>query len=146
MKTGGVQAQVMNNPAIQPEKYYREVLKVKIPTKGLFGTGMIFLPQYQYEAILCMEVLTKYIREEGLELIEYHDMAVGTPALDALSETCETCLTQVFIKADMKKEVFEQKLVKVRKLAEQHIHKSKLKHRRSFSMGTLAGRLIREAS
>ena len=113
---------------------------------GLIGTGLIFLPQYQYEAILCMEVLTKYIREEGLELIEYHDMSVGSPALEAAVAACETKVAQVFIKGNLKKEIFEQKLGKVRELAEHQIHESKLKHRQAFAMGTLATRLIREAS
>ena len=50
---------------------------MKISEKGLFGTGLVFLPEYSYEAVLCMEVITKFIREEGLELIEYHDLPVS---------------------------------------------------------------------
>lgn len=146
MKTGLLQAQEVNHSAAQPEKYFREVLKVKIPEQGLLGTGLIVLPEYQYEATLCMEVLTKYIRQEGLELIEYHDLADSSSAPDTLSGYGEVQITQVFIKAELEPEVFEEKLGHIRKLAEYQIHHSKLKHRQSFSIGNLVARAIRKAS
>ncbi len=120
--------------------------KMKTDLTGVLGTGLVFLPQYQYEAVLCMEVLTKFIRQEGLELIKYQDITDGSPALEAISDTCETVIAQVFIKANLKKEVFEQKLGMIQKLAEQQIHDSKLKHRQSFSIGALSTRVIRKAS
>lgn len=111
---------------------------MKISEKGLFGTGLVFLPEYSYEAVLCMEVITKFIREEGLELIEYHDLPVSLPVSSKIVGGGETHVAQVLIKANLDKDIFEKKLGLVRKLSEQQISKSKLKHRQSFSVGNLS--------
>jgi glutamate synthase (NADPH) large chain len=126
MKTSSVAAQPMNR--------FSNAVKANMPDTDIIGTGMISLPQYEYEAVLCMEVLTRFIRQEGLELIEYHELAVGNH------------LAQVFIKANMKKKAFEQKLSLVRNLAQEQIHQSKLKHRDAFSIGRLSAQIIRKAS
>jgi len=108
-----------------------------LEAKGLFGTGLIFLPKYGYEAILCMEAVTRFIRQEGLELIGYHDVAVD-PAFGGDSmELGESYLTQVFITGDLDENLFKLKLGRVRRQAEQQIHASKLKHRGSFSVCSL---------
>ncbi len=108
---------------------------------SIFGTGLIFLPQYEYEAILCMEVLTKYIRQEGLELIEYYDMEINSPALKNITQAGESHIAQVLIKSDLDKKEFEKKLSLVFNEAAHQIHKSKLKHREEFSAGTLSTRV-----
>ena len=109
---------------------------------GFLGSGLVFLPQYQYEAILCMEVITKFIRQEGLELIEYHDLAIDSSVWDPLLDPGESTIAKVVIKAEMEKSVFEKKLAQIRQLAEHQIHQSKLKHRYSFAMGALSTRII----
>lgn len=101
---------------------------------GILGKGLIYLPQYEYEAILCMEVLTRFIRQEGLELIGYHDLLA------------DSHVAEVTVKADLKKELFEHKLKLVCKKAEWQIHNSKLKHRGEFSAGTLLTRIPAKAS
>jgi glutamate synthase (NADPH/NADH) large chain len=138
MKASQVQVTGTNKSAGMPGNYFQDVLRAKQPHTRVFGTGLVFLPQYQYEAVLCMEVLTKFIRQEGLELVEFHDIPVGRPARYDLTEPGESYITQVFIKADLNEELFEEKLLMVRKLAEQQIRRSKLKHRHSFSLGTLS--------
>jgi hypothetical protein len=65
---------------------------------------------------------------------------------EAAVATYETHVAQVFIKGNLRKDLFEQKLGKVRELAEHQIHESKLKHRQAFAMGTLSAQVIREAS
>lgn len=105
-----------------------------MPVGEILGKGLIYLPQYEYEAILCKEVLTRFIRQEGLELIGYHDLSA------------ESHVAEVTVKADLKKELFEHKLKRVCNQAEWQIHNSKLKHRYEFSAGTLMTQISGKAS
>ncbi|MFA5816510.1 MAG: glutamate synthase large subunit [Bacteroidales bacterium] len=125
-----------------PDQYIREVLKVNIPASGLFGTGLIFLPQDRKEAGLCLEVLTRFIKQEGLELIEYRDVDVDSSAPGEIAKLTEPYITQVFVKADLEQGVFEQKLYLVRKQAEKEIRESKLKYRRAFYVSSLSTKVI----
>lgn len=115
-----------------------EVMEVKGSAAGLVGTGLVFLPKYWYEAVLCEEALVKYIRQEGLSLIEFRDMdyssstAFDTPQPEGYS------LARVFVQADLELAVFGQKLSLACKQAEKEIHTSTLKHRLSFSVGRLS--------
>ena len=72
-----------------PDQYIREVMKVNIPAAGPFGTGLIFLPQNRREANLCLEVLSKFIKQEGLELIEYRDVDVDSSAPGEIARLTE---------------------------------------------------------
>ncbi len=125
-----------------PDQYIKEVLKVNIPASGKFGTGLIFFPQERKEAALCQEVLTKFIKQEGLELIEYRDVAVDSSAPGEIAKLTEPYVRQVFVKADMEQEVLEQKLYLVRKQAEKEIRESKLKHRGAFYIPSLSSKTI----
>ncbi|TSA32987.1 MAG: glutamate synthase large subunit [Porphyromonadaceae bacterium] len=125
-----------------PDQYIREVLKVNIPATGLYGTGLIFLPQNRKEASLCLEVLTKFIRQEGLEVIEYRDVAVDPSAPGEIAKLTEPYITQVFVKADLEQDLFEQKLYLVRKQAEKEIRNSKLKYRQAFYVSSLSTKVI----
>jgi len=107
-----------------PDQYIKEVLKVNIPASGKFGTGLIFLPQDRKEATLCQDVLTKFIKQEGLEIIEYRDVAVDSSAPGEIAKLTEPYVRQVFIKADLEQDVLEQKLYLARKQAEKEIRES----------------------
>jgi glutamate synthase (NADPH/NADH) large chain len=125
-----------------PDQFIREVLKVNVPASGLFATGLIFLPQNRSDAALCVEVLSKFIRQEGLELIEYRDVAVDPSAPGEIAKLTEPYIIQVFIKANLEQSVFEQKLYLVRKQAEKEIRESKLKNRRAFYVCSLSTKVI----
>jgi glutamate synthase (NADPH/NADH) large chain len=142
MKTGLVSAQGTKNLHFQPDNQLQEVHQVKIPARGLFGTGLVFLPQFPYEAVLCKEVLTKFIRQEGLELIEYQDVKTGPTLGTDSTDSVEPSISQVFIKAEMDPQVFEKKLAEVCQKAEHQIHESKLIHRNSFSLSNLSSMVI----
>ncbi len=125
-----------------PDQYIRDVLKVNIPASGLFGTGLIFLPKDMNIYAHCLEVLTRFIRQEGLELIEYRDVAVDSSALGDIARDSEPYIVQAFVKSDLEQDLFEQKLYLVRKQAEKEIRESKLKSRRSFYICSLSTKVI----
>ncbi|HZL09058.1 MAG TPA: glutamate synthase large subunit [Prolixibacteraceae bacterium] len=125
-----------------PDQYIKEVLKVNIPASGKFGTGLIFLPQDRKEAKQCQDILTKYILQEGLELIEYRDVAVDSSAPGEIAKLTEPFVRQIFVKADLEQDVLEKKLYLARKQAEKEIRDSKLKNRQAFYIPSLSSKTI----
>ncbi|MDP2888274.1 MAG: glutamate synthase central domain-containing protein, partial [Bacteroidota bacterium] len=109
---------------------------------GKFGTGLIFLPQDKEEANICQEILSKYIKQEGLELIEYRDVAVDSSAPGEIAKLAEPYVRQIFVKADLEQDVLEQKLYLARKQTVQEIRESNLKSKGAFYIVSLSSRTI----
>jgi len=125
-----------------PDQYIKEVLKVNIPESGKFGTGLIFFPQDRKEAATCQDILTKYIKQEGLELIQFIDVAVDNSAPGEIAKMTEPYVRQVFVKANLEQEALERKLYLVRKQAENEIRKSGLKFKKAFYVPSLSTKTI----
>jgi glutamate synthase (NADPH/NADH) large chain len=125
-----------------PHEYIKSVLKINVPEQGLYGTGLIFLPQKESEADICLDILTKHIQEEGLELITYRDVLIDSSAPGEIAKLTEPAIKQVFIKGNVEPEALERKLYLVRKLAEKAIADSNLKHKEAFYQPSLSARTI----
>ena len=125
-----------------PDQYIKEVLKVNIPESGKFGTGLIFFPQDRKEAAICQDILTKYIKHEGLELIQYIDVAVDNSAPGEIAKLTEPYVRQVFVKSNLEQEALERKLYLVRKQAENEIRNSELKFKKAFYVPSLSSKTI----
>jgi glutamate synthase (NADPH/NADH) large chain len=125
-----------------PHEYIKSVLKINVPEPGQYGTGLIFLPKKESEADICLDILTKHIKEEGLELISYRDVPVDTSAPGEIAKLTEPVIKQVFIKADLEPEALERKLYLVRKLTERAVANSNLAHREGFYQPSLSSRTI----
>ena len=115
-----------------PHEFITEVLKMPVGEPGKYGTGLIFLPREEREAGLCLDVLSKHIRVEGLTLIGYRDVPVDHSVPGEIAKTTEPAIKQVFVRADLEKDALERKLYVVRKLAEKEIRESKLKYKDQF--------------
>src|SRR5690554_1827401 len=63
-----------------PHEFITDELKLPVGDPGKYGTGLIFLPKDEHEAGLCIEVLTKHIHAEGLQLVGYRDVPVDQTA------------------------------------------------------------------
>ena len=125
-----------------PDQYIREVLKVNIPAEGKYGTGLIFLPQDRKDAAVCQDILTKYINQEGLELIQYLDVAVDSSAPGEIAKITEPYVRQIFVKSNLEQEILEKKLYLARKQAENEIRNSKIKSRKAFYVPSLSSKVI----
>jgi glutamate synthase (NADPH/NADH) large chain len=125
-----------------PDEYIREVLKVNVSQEGNYGTGLIFLPKKEKDAEQCLEILTKYIRQEGLELIEYRDVAVDGSAPGDIAKTTEPGIKQVFVSGKMEQEKLEHTLYLVRKQAEREIRESDIEMKEAFYVPSLSSKVI----
>lgn len=125
-----------------PDEYIREVLKVDVPQEGKYGTGLIFLPKQAKDSALCLEILSKYIKQEGLNLIEYRDVAVDSSAPGEIAKTTEPAIKQVFVGGNLEQEKLEQTLYLVRKQAEREIRESSIESKEAFYVSSLSSKVI----
>ena len=125
-----------------PHEYFKDVVKLNLPDAGKYGTGLIFLPRHAAEADVCLDILTKHIKEEGLELIGYRDVPVDGSAPGEIAKRTEPVIKQVFVKANLEQEALERKLYIVRKLTEHEIVKSDLEHKEAFYQPSFSSRTI----
>ncbi|MGD9931354.1 MAG: glutamate synthase large subunit [Mangrovibacterium sp.] len=125
-----------------PHEYFKTVAKIDLPDAGKYGTGLIFLPRHAAEADICLDILTKHIKEEGLELITFRDVPVDGSAPGEIAKRTEPAIKQVFVKADLEPEALERKLYIVRKLTEHAIVNSGLEHKEAFYQPSFSSRTI----
>ena len=125
-----------------PHEYLKDVVKLNLPDAGKYGTGLIFLPRHAAEADVCLDILTKHIKEEGLELIGYRDVPVDGSAPGEIAKRTEPVIKQVFVKANLEQEALERKLYIVRKLTEHEIVNSDLEHKEAFYQPSFSSRTI----
>jgi glutamate synthase (NADPH) large chain len=125
-----------------PHEFITEVLNINVGEKGTYGTGIIFLPKEENEANFCIEVLNKYIREEGLILVGYRDVPVDSSVPGEIAKTTEPAVKQIFVRANLEKDALERKLYLVRKLAEKEIRDSELKYKDAFYQPSFSAKII----
>lgn len=125
-----------------PHEYFTEVLRLDLGEKGRYGTGLIFLPRIESEADICIDVLSRYIQDEGLTLIGYRDVPVDSSAPGEIARTTEPAIKQVFVKAELEQDALERKLYLVRKQAEKAIRESNLKQRDFFYQPSFSSKII----
>ncbi|MCL3779668.1 glutamate synthase large subunit [Prolixibacteraceae bacterium JC049] len=115
---------------------------IKVPPKGSYGAGLVFLPQDKEQAKLCSDVLERYAYEEGLEVIGWRDVPVNSSVVGDIAKKTEPVVKQVFIKANLEQDVLERKLYIVRKLSEKEIADSSLSEKESFYLPSLSSKTI----
>jgi len=125
-----------------PHQYFKDVLKIRVPDAGKYGTGLIFLPQKSTEADICLDMLTKHIQEEGLELIACRDVPVDSSAPGEIAKKTEPVIKQIFVKANLEQEALERKLYIVRKLTEYAVTNSVLEQKEAFYQPSFSSKVI----
>ncbi len=125
-----------------PHEFITEELKMPVGEPGKYGTGLIFLPKDEKEAALCMEVLSKHIQAEGLTLVGYRDVPVDHSAPGEIAKLTEPSIKQVFVRANLEKDMLERKLYLVRKLTENEIRESALENKSSFYQPSFSAKVI----
>jgi len=125
-----------------PHEFITDVLRVDVGEKGTYGTGLIFLPKDENDANICIEVLNKHIKNEGLTLVGYRDVPVDSTAPGKIASATEPAIKQVFVKGHFEKDTLERKLYLVRKLAEKEIRESSLNNKSYFYQPSFSAKVI----
>lgn len=125
-----------------PHEFITGELHLNVGEKGKYGTGLIFLPTIEAEAKQCIDILTKYIVQEGLQLVAYRDVPVDSSAPGEIAKTTEPAMKQVFVKANLEPDALERKLYLVRKQAEKEIRESALSQKDYFYQPSFSSKVI----
>ena len=89
---------------------------IKVPEAGKYGTGHVFLPVKEEEAECCKKIVEKYIKAEGLELIEWREVPVNKNVIGEIAGRTEPKIVQIFISGKgLEQDALERKLYLVRK-------------------------------
>jgi len=116
---------------------------IPVPERGKYGTGLVFLPQDEEQAKLCMDTLKNVLTQEGLDLLAVRDLPVNSDILGEISRNNEPLIRQIFvIEQDLSGDRLEQKLYIARKKIEKKIQQSSLKDKQSFYIVSLSTQRI----
>ncbi|MCL6587402.1 MAG: glutamate synthase large subunit, partial [Anoxybacillus sp.] len=123
-----------------PHEYFQTVCgKMKLPEKGRYGVGMVFLPAHEAERTYYEQQINDIIQAEGQTLLGWRTVPVNSEKLGTLAKQSKPFIRQVFIGAssDLRDSLaFERKLYVIRKQAE------KLSSNNEFYFASLSSRTI----
>lgn len=125
---------------------------IEVPERGLYGTGLVFLPKQQVEADACLRTIREKLTAEGLALLHVRDVPVNSDILGEISRGNEPQIKQIFVTQDheadraasdrMSQNELELKLYIARKKIEKAIIGSTLQHKRDFYIVSLSTKRI----
>ncbi|MEX0739086.1 MAG: glutamate synthase large subunit [Pseudohongiella sp.] len=96
-----------------------EELSTRLPEKGKYAVGNIFLPQISKEREFCRDAINQIIAEEGQTLLGWREVPVDADGADVgpAARMAQPQIEQLFIGAaeGLDKEAFERKLYIIRK-------------------------------
>lgn len=113
---------------------------VAVPSKGKYGTGLIFLPRDRQKANHCLKLVRDCTGEENLTLLAVRDVPVNSDCLGEISRSNEPLIKQIFITGNYHQNELERKLYILRKKIEKAIQRSDFAIERSFYIVSLSTR------
>lgn len=116
---------------------------IAVPSKGKYGTGLVFLPKDEKKSKICIGIVKEIIEKEGLQLIATRDVPVNSNILGEISLSNEPAIKQIFVtsqNAALHQDDLEIKLYIVRKKIEKLISQSTLDSDRSFYIVSLSSK------
>lgn len=111
---------------------------IAVPSKGKYGTGLVFLPKEKQKADDCLKLINDYTAKENLTLLAVRDVPVNSDCLGEISRSNEPAIKQIFITGNYQQEELERKLYILRKKIEKAIQQSSLAAERSFYIVSLS--------
>jgi glutamate synthase (NADPH/NADH) large chain len=115
---------------------------IPVPELGLYGTGLVFLPQKQDEAKWCKDTLLRIIKEENAKFIQFRNVPVNNTILGEIALSAEPYIEQIFISANLEQDELERKLYIIRKRIENEVRDSKLEQKKMFHLPSLSSKIM----
>ena len=113
-----------------------------LPPAGQFGTGLIFLPKDEQDAMKCTDILLEIIKEEGVEIIGFREVPRNNTVLGEISLAAEPDIRQILLGAETEQDELERKLYIIRKRAERIIRDSDINNKNSFYIPSLSTKVL----
>ncbi|MFP6765592.1 MAG: glutamate synthase-related protein, partial [Planctomycetaceae bacterium] len=134
-------------PYEQLERVAREDLGAELPPRGLYGVGVVFMPENDTERAKCRKTVSDIIAAQGQTLVGWRTLPVDPDAAD-IGPTARACMPhfeQLFIAAEdgIDSEAFERQLFVIRKQASRDIRvNSQMDQRLMFYICSLSTKII----
>lgn len=128
-----------------PHDFFVKNCSFILPKPGEYAVSNMFLPQKENQRNFCIDIFTKYIDEQELEILGWRDVPVDTSVLGKIAAKTEPFVKQLFVgKSDKKQSDFDfnLKLFTARKQAEHAIRNSKLSESSRFYLPSLSTKTI----
>ncbi len=130
-----------------PDRFLREVvadLGIKLPARGDYATGLVFLPTRGDDRQFCESRLEAMIADQGQELLGWRDVPVDNREIGRVAREVEPVIRQVFIGrgTSTPSDMFEWELYVIRKRLELEILRSDLRQREYCYIPSLSSRII----
>ncbi|MEI8033893.1 MAG: glutamate synthase-related protein [Betaproteobacteria bacterium] len=131
-----------------PDQFFREEMAlqgIKLPPKGQYGVGMVFLPRESASRYACQYAIERAIKDEGQKLLGWRDVPVDSQDLGESVKKIEPVIRQVFIGRGNDVTVtdaLERKLYIIRKVAGHAIQSLSLIHGAEFYVPSFSARTI----
>jgi glutamate synthase (NADPH/NADH) large chain len=131
-----------------PDRYFREETAkqgIKLPPKGQYGVGMVFLPRDPASRIACEYEIERAIKDEGQVLLGWRDVPVDNSDLAEPARQLEPVIRQVFIgrgRGVTVTDALERKLYIIRKSSGHAIQALRLQHGKEFYVPSMSARTI----
>ncbi|WP_370226625.1 glutamate synthase large subunit [Mesoflavibacter sp.] len=128
-----------------PHDFFVKNCSFILPKPGEYAVSNMFLPQKENQRNFCIDIFTKYVEEQELEILGWRDVPVDTSVLGKIAAETEPFVKQVFVgKSDKKQSDFDfnLKLFTARKQAEHAIRNSKLSESSRFYLPSLSTKTI----
>jgi glutamate synthase (NADPH/NADH) large chain len=113
---------------------------IAVPSKGKYGTGLVFLPKDKQRADEYLKLIRDYTVKENLNLLAVRDVPVNSACLGEISRSSEPDIKQIFITGGYPQDELERKLYILRKKIEKAVLESGKAGDRSFYIVTLSTR------
>ncbi|HEX6319551.1 MAG TPA: glutamate synthase subunit alpha, partial [Burkholderiales bacterium] len=131
-----------------PDRFFREEMAkqgVKLPPKGQYGVGMVFMPRDPASRIACEYEIERAIKDEGQILLGWRDVPVDNSDLAEPAKKLEPVIRQVFIgrgRGVTVTDALERKLYIIRKSSGHAIQALQLQHGKEFYVASMSARTI----
>ncbi|MEW6075810.1 MAG: glutamate synthase large subunit, partial [Candidatus Omnitrophota bacterium] len=129
-----------------PHEFFREVAaeaQIRLPGKGYYGSGLVFLPRDRKERDFCKRVFLKAVTNEGQVLLGWRSVPVDNTEIGNTARETEPVIEQVFIGRNRKLATdlsFERVLYGIRKKIEHTVRCAGLSQQSFFYITNLSCR------
>jgi len=126
-----------------PDDFFRNVFrKIKLPPKGDYGIGMVFLPSSRDILDRCLKIFRQVIKKEGCEVLGLRSVPTDNSSIGELAASTQPEIYQLAIsRGRVEQAEFERKLYVIRRQVEKEI-KSLDGDTSEFYVGSLSSRTI----
>ena len=115
---------------------------IKVPAEGKYGAGLVFLPMPEKERAQCEKILVDSLVSENLCVFDFRDVPVDNTILGEISKSSEPFMRQIFVSGDFEQDELERKLFIGRKIAENQVRNSSIKHKEAFYLPSLSTKVM----